>query len=88
MFHPLHLAILFQTAKKDLRWAVGTILAEGDEAVNEATLQAYLDKGYQRFDIPAVDAAVVANFPFKTVFSILLSIRLVYPKLRDFAHVS
>ena len=64
-------------------WAVGTILAKGDEAVDEDQLKAYVDKGYKRFDIPAVPRAVCTQYPFNSI-SVYMALRSVFPKLAEF----
>ena len=55
--------------------------------MDEDQLKAYVDKGYKRFDIPAVDYAVYANFPFTTRFSLNMAYLYVLPKLTDFYEV-
>jgi len=72
-------------AENDLRFAVGSILAEGaDVAPDHAELSKYLSDGFKLKHFPKPEFAVVATFPFRTTLSIYLAIWKVYPKLKEF----
>ncbi len=72
------------TPAADLRYAVGTILAEGDVVPDAADMQAAMDNGFKVARLPRPNFAVVAEFPFRTTLSIYLSIWRVYPKLKEY----
>ena len=72
-------------AENDLRFAVGSILAEGADATpDHAELSKYLSDGFKLKHFPKPEFAVVATFPFRTTLSIYLAIWKVYPKLKEF----
>ena len=71
--------------ESDLRFAVGSILAEGVDATpDHAELSKYLSDGFKLIHFPKPEFAVVATFPFRTTLSIYLAIWKVYPKLKHF----
>lgn len=71
--------------ENDLRFAVGSILAEGPEATPDHTeLSKYLSDGFKLIHFPKPEFAVVATFPFRTTLSIYLAIWKVYPRLKQY----
>ena len=71
--------------ESDLRFAVGSILAEGVDATpDHAELSKYLSDGFKLIHFPKPEFAVVATFPFRTTLSIYLALWKVYPKLKQF----
>lgn len=74
------------TPESELRYAVGSILAEGPDATTTDHLQldAFIKEGFKLIHLPKPEFAVVAAFPFRTTLSIYLAIWKVYPKLKQF----
>ncbi|XP_039972446.1 testis-expressed protein 264 homolog [Xiphias gladius] len=63
------------------RCAVGSILSEGENEADEELLKRYETSGFNVFSFPEVTHVVTTSFPHRTFFSILLSMRRVYPQL-------
>lgn len=63
------------------RYAVGSILCEGENEADEELLKRYETSGFNVFSFPEVTHAVTTSFPHRTFFSILLAVRRVYPRL-------
>ncbi|XP_056256266.1 testis-expressed protein 264 [Seriola aureovittata] len=63
------------------RYAVGSILSEGENKADEELLKRYETSGFNVFSFPEVTHVVTTSFPHRTFFSILLSVRRVYPRL-------
>lgn len=70
-----------------MRWAVGTIIAEGDEEVDPQLKAAYAKEKYLFMELPSIDACVYCEFPHTTMVSILLAIFRVYPEANRFVEV-
>ncbi|XP_029287738.1 testis-expressed protein 264 isoform X2 [Cottoperca gobio] len=66
------------------RYAVGSILSEGENKVDEELLKSYETSGFNVFSFPEVTHVVTTSFPYRTFFSILLGIRRVYPRLEHY----
>ncbi|CAJ1050618.1 testis-expressed protein 264-like [Xyrichtys novacula] len=66
------------------RYAVGSILSEGENKADEELLKSYETSGFNVFSFPEVTHVVTTSFPHRTFLSILLMIRRVYPKLADY----
>ena len=77
-----------QVSTADLRYCVGVILSEGEAKTDENHLKAYLDHGFKEITFPAVDHAVLTQFPFSNTLSIFIGVARVYPKLAEYIHVS
>lgn len=63
------------------RYAVGSILSEGENEADEGLLKSYETSGFSVFSFPEVTHVVTTSFPHRTFFSILLAVRRVYPRL-------
>lgn len=68
----------------DCRYAVGSVVCEGENGAPEDLLQKYQTSGFSVFSFPEVTHVVTASFPHRTPLSILLGIRRVYPQLRRY----
>ncbi|XP_034541166.1 testis-expressed protein 264 [Notolabrus celidotus] len=66
------------------RYAVGSILTEGENKADEELLESYETSGFKVFSFPEVTHVVTTSFPHKTFLSVLLGIRRVYPKLEHY----
>ncbi|XP_073324123.1 testis-expressed protein 264 [Pagrus major] len=65
------------------RYAVGSILSEEENEVDEEVLKRYETAGYKVFSFPEVTHAVTASFPYRTLLSIFLRlIKVVRPLQR------
>ncbi|XP_048874308.1 testis-expressed protein 264 homolog isoform X1 [Brienomyrus brachyistius] len=73
-----------QVTPEKCRYAVGSILSEGEEEPNEDMLQLYQKFGFQVFSFPAVTHAVTVSFPHRTTLSIFLGVQRVYPLLKSY----
>lgn len=69
------------------RFAVGSILSEGENKPDEELLKRYETSGFNVFSFPEVTHVVTTSFPHKTFFSILLSVGKVYPQLEHYIKV-
>lgn len=49
-----------------------------------------ISEGYQLYEFPQIERAVITDFPFKNIISIWLAVWIVYPLLNQFfkVHVS
>ncbi|XP_040890973.1 testis-expressed protein 264 [Toxotes jaculatrix] len=63
------------------RYAVGSILSEGENKADEELLKRYETSGFNVFSFPEVTHVVSTSFPHRMFFSILLRVRRVYPQL-------
>lgn len=63
------------------RYAVGSILSEGEKKPDMELLKRYETSGFNVFSFPEVTHVVTTSFPLRTYASVLLSIRRVYPRL-------
>lgn len=77
-----------QVPAEKLRWAVGTIISEGDELPDQNLVDAFQSKGFYLFFLPAVTNAVRTSFPNRTSLSLLIAIFKVYPLLAEYVKVS
>nr|KAG5697111.1 hypothetical protein BaRGS_002027 [Batillaria attramentaria] len=64
-----------------LRRAVGCVLAEGDEKVDENMRHKFEKEGFKIISLPYVENAVCTKFPYISIFSIFIAVSKVYPKL-------
>ncbi|KAK7127548.1 hypothetical protein R3I93_020202 [Phoxinus phoxinus] len=63
------------------RYAVGSILSEGEDGPNEDQQQLYEKHGFRVFSFPEVTHVVTASFPHRTPLSIFLGVQRVRPQL-------
>ncbi|XP_067243999.1 testis-expressed protein 264 homolog [Chanodichthys erythropterus] len=63
------------------RYAVGSILSEGEDGPNEDQQQLYEKQGFRVFFFPEVTHVVTASFPHRTPLSVFLGVQRVYPQL-------
>ncbi|KAM6927831.1 testis-expressed protein 264 homolog [Xenentodon cancila] len=66
------------------RYAVGSILSEGENKVDEELLKRYESSGFNIFSFPQVTHVVTTSMPHRTFFSTLLRVRRVYPQLENY----
>ena len=75
-------------APERLRWAVGSIIAEGSDFPDTEVIGQFMDKGFKIFHTPLVSSAVKTQFPYTTPFSIFIAIFRVYPAMAEYVKVS
>lgn len=63
------------------RYAVGSILSEGEDRLNEEQQKLYENHGFRVFSFPEVTHVVTTSFPHRTPLSIFLGVQRVYPQL-------
>ena len=80
--------VFVQVAAADLRWAVGSILAEGDETPDDALRKTLEAEGYKVMTLPKVERLTMTLFPFKNRVSIFLAIYRVWKAWAEFMKVS
>ncbi|KAF0309885.1 Testis-expressed protein 264 [Amphibalanus amphitrite] len=68
----------------ELRYAVGAILSDGVTPEPAGVRQRVTQHGFQVATFPAIEHAVLASFPFRATFSIVLAIWKVYPALKEY----
>ncbi|XP_071383065.1 testis-expressed protein 264 homolog isoform X2 [Centroberyx affinis] len=82
------IGVFYDDPKKVLgqrcRCAVGSILGEGESKPSEELLKRYEKSGFNVFSFPEVTHVVTASFPHRTLLSILLGVRRVYPRLNHY----
>ncbi|KAE8298465.1 Testis-expressed protein 264 putative secreted protein Zsig11 Precursor [Larimichthys crocea] len=66
------------------RYAVGSILSEGENKADEELLKSYETSGFNIFSFPEVTHVVTTSFPCRTLFSIRLIVMRVYPRLENY----
>ncbi|XP_070703950.1 testis-expressed protein 264 homolog [Pempheris klunzingeri] len=66
------------------RYAVGSILSEGENKADEELVKSYETSGFNVFSFPEVTHVVTTSFPHRTFFSVLLGVRRVYPRLEHY----
>ncbi|KAF3689950.1 Testis-expressed protein 264 putative secreted protein Zsig11 Precursor [Channa argus] len=66
------------------RFAVGSILSEGENKPDAELLKRYETSGFNVFSFPEITHVVTTSFPNKTFISILLRLRKVYPQLHHY----
>jgi len=71
-----------------LRWAVGSILAEGNETPDAELVKLFEGHGFKLFNFPAVAQAVSTTFPYNTFLSIYIAVFRVYSALGKYMEVS
>ncbi|GAB6020356.1 hypothetical protein CHUAL_003066 [Chamberlinius hualienensis] len=72
---------------KNLRYVVGSIIAEGDDAEKDDTneyVKLMSSKGFKFAQLPSVSHSINVKFPFKNTLSIFLAVWRVYPRLADY----
>ncbi|KAI7795144.1 putative testis-expressed sequence 264 protein-like [Triplophysa rosa] len=73
--------------RQKCRYAVGSVLSEGDERPNEEQKELYEKHGFWVFSFPEVTHVVTASFPHRTPLSIFLGVQRVYPQLNSYIRV-
>lgn len=68
----------YEVPAEKLRWAVGSIIAEGNEEPDEGLVKLFERHGFKLFNLPAVSNVVKTTFPYKTVLSIYIYVYRVY----------
>ncbi|XP_077430136.1 testis-expressed protein 264 [Vanacampus margaritifer] len=63
------------------RCAAGSIVSEGEDKADMELLKRYETSGFKVFSFPEVTHVVTTSFPHRTIFSILLGVKRVYPRL-------
>jgi len=71
-----------------LRWAVGSILAEGDEKPDDELVKQYESHGFKLINFPSAKRVVRTTFPYNTVLSIYIYIYRVYSAIAKYGEVS
>ncbi|XP_053172439.1 testis-expressed protein 264 [Scomber japonicus] len=66
------------------RYAVGSILSEGEDKANEELLKRYETSGFKVFSFPEATHVVTTSFPYRTFGSIFLALYRVYPRLTEY----
>ncbi|KAG7493146.1 hypothetical protein JOB18_002086 [Solea senegalensis] len=63
------------------RYAIGSILSEGQNKADEELMNRYETSGFNIFSFPEVTHVVTTSLPHRAFFSFLLRVRRVYPRL-------
>jgi len=71
-----------------LRWAVGSILAEGNEKLDDELVKLFEGHGFKLFNFPAVQKVVSTTFPYNTFLSIYIAVFRVYAAITKYGKVS
>eukprot|EP00057_Strongylocentrotus_purpuratus_P033680 XP_792366.1 PREDICTED: testis-expressed sequence 264 protein [Strongylocentrotus purpuratus] len=69
------------TPESELRYMVGTILSEHDDAVDDELQKRCEDDGFRVIEVPAIVDAIGTDFPFRWMLSVFFAIWRVYPAL-------
>lgn len=69
------------------RYAVGSVLCEGEEKPDEELRNMYEKFGFKVFSFPEVSHAVTTTFPRTTLLSNVVAPYKVYPKLGSYVEV-
>lgn len=69
---------------EELRWAVGSILAEDDAQPDPAVVQRYTSYDFKIFSFPSTSHSVVTSFPFTSSLSVWLANIRVYPAMANY----
>ena len=77
-----------QVPSKDLRWAVGCILAEDDQTPDQSLLKTLQGQGYKTIKLPEVDRVTMTLFPYKNRVSMFLAIYRVWSAIGAFVKVA
>lgn len=64
------------------------MLAEDDEPVDEVVRKAYEKENYKFMTLPVVPNSITCIFPYSTMISILIAVKRVYPRMRQYVEVS
>lgn len=70
-----------QVPGEKCRYAVGSILCEGDGQPCQELLLLYQKCGFRIFSFPEVTHVVTASFPHRTPLSVFLGVQRVYPRM-------
>lgn len=76
-----------QRPPEKCRYAVGSVLCEGEEKPDEELQKMYEKFGFKVFSLPEVSHAVTTTFPCNTSLSYVLGPYRVYPKLGSYIEV-
>jgi len=71
-----------------LRWAIGSILAEGSQKPDDELVKLFEGRGFKLFSFPAVQQVVSTTFPYTTVLSIYIYVYRVYTAAGNYIQVS
>lgn len=66
------------------RYAVGSIVSEGENKADEGLLKSFESSGFSVFSFPEVTHVVTTTFPHRTFLSVPLGATRVYPKLANY----
>lgn len=66
------------------RCAVGSVVSEGENRAPEDLLQKYHTSGFSVYSFPEVTHVVTASFPHRTLLSLTMGVRRVYPQLTQY----
>ncbi|XP_029005568.1 testis-expressed protein 264 isoform X2 [Betta splendens] len=73
-----------QRPPEKCRYAVGSVLSEGDDKPDEELQRLYEKFGFKVFALPQVSHAVTTSFPCNTTLSYVLGPYRVYPRLASY----
>ncbi|XP_029007915.1 testis-expressed protein 264 homolog [Betta splendens] len=73
-----------KVSESPCRFAVGSILSEGENKPDEQLLQRYETSGFNVFSFPEVTHVVTTSIPHKPFLSIPLRVGKVYPQLQHY----
>lgn len=76
-----------QRPPEKCRYAVGSVLCEGEEKPDEELQKMYEKFGFKVFSLPEVSHTVTTAFPCTTSLSYVLGAYRVYPKLSSYIEV-
>lgn len=76
-----------QRPPEKCRYAVGSVLCEGEEKPDEELQKMYEKFGFKVFSLPEVSHTVTTAFPCTTSLSYVLGAYRVYPKLASYIEV-
>ncbi|KAF6732954.1 Testis-expressed sequence 264 protein [Oryzias melastigma] len=76
-----------QRPPEKCRYAVGSVLCEGDEKPDEELVKLYEKFGFTVFSLPEVKHAVTTSFPCTTPLSHILGPHRVYSRLASYIEV-
>lgn len=81
------LSVSPQRPPEKCRYAVGSVLCEGEEKPDEELQKMYEKFGFKVFSLPEVSHAITTTFPCTTLLSYVLGSYRVYPKLGSYIEV-
>ncbi len=76
-----------QVPGPECRYAVGSILSEGENKADMELFKSYETSGFNIFSFPEATHVVTTSFPHRTFLSVLVGVRRVYPKLQHYIKV-